>query len=62
MTDTKPKPDDPAQSQRFIDMAREVEADESPEAAEDAIARIVKTKKVIPSDFHLHPCDEPPSS
>jgi hypothetical protein len=28
MTDKPKPPDDPAQSQRFIDMAREVEADE----------------------------------
>jgi hypothetical protein len=30
----KPQPDDPAQSKRFIDMAREIGTDESPEGRE----------------------------
>ena len=37
------KPDDPVQSKRFIDMAREVEVDERPEAIDEAF------KKVIPA-------------
>lgn len=42
MPDTKQKQDDPAQSQRFIDMAREVGADESPNAMERAMDMTVK--------------------
>jgi hypothetical protein len=41
----KPKPettpDDPAESERFIDMALEVEADESPEAFDRAFKRVI---------------------
>jgi hypothetical protein len=41
----KPKPlakaDDPAESKRFIDMAREVEVDERPEAFERAFKRVI---------------------
>ena len=40
---TKPKPNDPAQSQRFIDMAREVQADEDPAVFDRAFARISQT-------------------
>jgi hypothetical protein len=40
----KPPPDDPAQSKRFIDMAREVEADESKDALERAFEKIVTSK------------------
>jgi hypothetical protein len=36
------KPDDPAESKRFIDMAREVEADESPEAFDKAFDKVIK--------------------
>ncbi len=36
----KPPPDDPTQSQRFIDMAREVEADEDPEAFKRAFEKV----------------------
>jgi len=39
-------PDNPEQSKRFIDMAREVEADESPEAFERAFESVVKPKGV----------------
>lgn len=42
MPDTKLPQDDPAQSQRFIDMAREVEADESSEALERALQKIIR--------------------
>lgn len=38
----KPKPDDPAQSQRFIDAAREAEADETEEGAKKAFQRVAK--------------------
>ena len=42
----KPEPppdaDDPAQSRRFIDMAREVEADERLESFERAFARVTR--------------------
>jgi hypothetical protein len=37
-----PDADDPAESQRFIDMAREVEADESPGALDRAFRRVVR--------------------
>jgi len=35
------KPDDPAQSKRFIDMAREIGADERPEAIDEAFGKVV---------------------
>jgi hypothetical protein len=47
-----PKADDPEQSKRFIDMAREVEADEDPEAMERAFGRVVKPRNVTPSGSH----------
>ena len=34
--------DHPTQSQRFIDMAREVEADEAPEALDRALEKVIK--------------------
>ena len=37
-----PKPDDPAQSKRFVDAAREAEADESEEAADRAFKKIAR--------------------
>ncbi len=43
-----PPPDNPEQSKRFIDMAREVEADESPEAFERAFEKVVRPKDVEP--------------
>jgi len=39
------KPDDPAQSKRFIDAAREAEADETEEGADRAFKRAVSPKK-----------------
>jgi hypothetical protein len=39
-----PKPDDPEQSKRFIETAREVEADEGREAFDRAFARVTKEK------------------
>lgn len=41
----KPKPDNPEQSKRFIDMAREIEADEG-ESGRDAFERVLE--KVVP--------------
>jgi len=40
----KPNPDDPAQYKRFLEAARETEADESKEAADEAFRRIAKPK------------------
>jgi hypothetical protein len=37
-----PNADDPEQSRRFIDMAREVEADESPDALDRAFDKVFK--------------------
>lgn len=39
----KPQPDNPEQFKRFIDMAREVEADESSDAIDRAFKRVVPT-------------------
>lgn len=36
-----PKPDDPEQFKHFIDMAREVEADESPDAIDRAFDKVI---------------------
>jgi hypothetical protein len=38
------KPDDPAQSKRFIDAARQAEADETEEGAERAFRKVTSTK------------------
>jgi hypothetical protein len=38
------KPDDPEQSKRFVETAREIEADESGEAFQRALERIVPPK------------------
>ena len=43
----KPQPDDPEQFKRFIDMAREVEAEDNPERFDRVlkkVARMVKPK------------------
>jgi len=40
-----PKPDDPAESKRFIDIAREVEADESEDALDRAFEKVVPSRK-----------------
>jgi hypothetical protein len=42
----KPSPDDPEQFKRFIDMAREVEADESPDAVDRALRRVIQPKRL----------------
>jgi hypothetical protein len=44
----KPKPDDPEQFKRFIDMTREVEADESPDAIDRAFNKVVRPKRKPP--------------
>jgi hypothetical protein len=38
----KPKPDDPAESKRFIALAREIGADERPEAFERVFKKVVR--------------------
>jgi hypothetical protein len=47
----KPPPDDPEQSRRFIEAAREVETDESPEEFERVFRKIVhpKEKSITPT-------------
>jgi hypothetical protein len=40
-----PKPDDPQQSKRFIEAAREAEADESKEGADKAFKRVSPSKR-----------------
>jgi hypothetical protein len=40
-----PKPDDPAQSKRFVDAARHAGADESEEAADRAFKKITQSSK-----------------
>ena len=42
MTTAKPKPDDKAQSKRFLETAREVEADEETSAADALLGRLAK--------------------
>jgi hypothetical protein len=44
------KPDDPAQSKRFTDMAREVEADEREDALDRAFGKVIPPKPKPPSD------------
>jgi hypothetical protein len=38
------KPDNPEQSKRFVDMAREVGVDESPEAFDAVFKKVIKPK------------------
>lgn len=38
------KPDDPAQSKRFIDAARKAEADETEEGADKAFEKVTKMR------------------
>jgi hypothetical protein len=44
-SDPKPKPDDPEQSKRFIDTAKEVGADDDREALERTFKKISSSKK-----------------
>jgi hypothetical protein len=39
------KPDDPAQYERFIEAAREAEADETKEGADRAFDKVARSKK-----------------
>ncbi len=41
----KLKPDNPEQFKRFIEIAREVEVDESPEAIDRAFNKVTRPKK-----------------
>jgi hypothetical protein len=41
----KPKPDNPEQFKRFIEMAREVEVDESSEALDRAFDKVLRPNK-----------------
>jgi hypothetical protein len=41
----EPKPDDPVQSQRFLDTAKEVAADTDDKALERAFKKILPSKK-----------------
>ena len=47
MKTSKPRIDDPAQSQRFIEMAREIGADERPDAFEHAFKAITRPANVV---------------
>jgi len=58
MADEAEKPDDPTQFQRFIDMAREVKADESPDAMERAFAKVVPIKRAPKPSWLAHPDNE----
>lgn len=42
------RPDDPEQFKRFIDMAHEVEADESPDAIDRAIDKVLSKRMSKP--------------
>jgi hypothetical protein len=44
----KPPPDDPEQSKRFIKAAREIGADENPEAFERVFGRVVRPTRLSP--------------
>jgi hypothetical protein len=41
----KPKPDNPEQFKRFLEVAREVEVDEDPETLERALKRVLDPAK-----------------
>lgn len=58
----KPKLDDPEQSKRFVETAREVEADESAEAFEKAFKKVAEPKKVTPSAPRSRPSGKRASS
>jgi hypothetical protein len=51
----KLKPDNPEQFKRFIDMAREVEVDESPEAFERAFKTVVPRPGAVPKSGRSKP-------
>jgi hypothetical protein len=63
----KPQPDDPAQSKRFIDMARELDADENEkgrEAFNRAFRKVAEQPKgsPTPSDHRSRRNEKPTSS
>lgn len=57
-----PDADDPAESQRFIDMAREVGVDEDPGAFDQAFRKVVRPKKIRPAGSRPHRSEKPASS
>jgi hypothetical protein len=44
-TKKKPEPDDPEQSKRFVEAAKEAEADETAKGADKAFRGVVKPRK-----------------
>ena len=58
MTKKDLKQDDPAQSKRFIEAAREAEADETKEGADRAFKKVASKS----SDSHLRPSGRKASS
>jgi hypothetical protein len=44
----KPKPDEKPQSERFIETARQIEADETAEGFEKAFSHVVRQKPKLP--------------
>jgi len=61
----KPKPDDPAQSKRFIDMAREVKADEPSPSFERVFRKVAEQPRGAspkPSARHSRRNGKPASS
>lgn len=48
MSDKEKKPDNPEQSKRFVDKAREVEADETQEVADRAFKEVAKKPNIPP--------------
>jgi hypothetical protein len=52
---SKPPPDNPEQSKRFIEAAREIGADESPEAFERVFKKVVRQKPAKPKRRQRHP-------
>jgi len=57
MTEKAAKPDNTEQSKRFADMAKELEANETPEAMDEAFS-----KSVMPSGRRSRPSGKPASS
>ena len=49
MAAKKPKQDDPAESKRFIEIAREVETDESPDSFDKAFNKVTSKPKAGPA-------------
>lgn len=47
MAKSKRKPDDKEQSERFVEKARELEADESSEAFERVFKKVVRPKRTL---------------